>query len=465
MGIKGTGMSALAELLHHRGVRVSGSDTAEEFYTDGILRDLRIPYREGFSPDNIPADTLLVVRSAAYTGENNPECAAAVKRRLPLASYPEALGAFAEAFRFAGIAGIHGKTTTTAMVGTMLKETALPVSVLVGSSVPAFHDRSTWSGGKDFFVAETCEYRRHFLNFKPRWIVVTNVEADHLDYFKDADDVLDAFTEYAAGLEPEGELIYCADDPGAVNLAARMTKARPDVNLIPYGFNAEGEYRLISAETQPGRSVFTLAGVGELTLRLPGRHMILNAAAAAALSRRMLAFHFGQVDEDSWEKARQSLAGYSGCRRRTEILGEAGGILFIDDYGHHPTEIRTTLEGYREFYPHRRRVVDFMSHTYSRTEKLLDGFARAFEAADLVILHAVYASAREKVGNVDGLRLYEEVKKHHRKVVYFPGVMEAADFCRKELQPGDLFITMGAGNNWVLGRSLYDSLRQEEGIR
>jgi UDP-N-acetylmuramate--alanine ligase len=182
--------------------------------------------------------------------------------------------------------------------------------------------------------------------------------------------------------------------------------------------------------------------------------MVLNAAAALALADRLVIDHYGNRPEGTQDGFRRGLTGFTGCRRRSEVLGEAGGILFIDDYGHHPTEIVATLAGYRDFYPRRRIVVDFMSHTYSRTEKLLDGFAGAFGSADVVILHKIYSSARELKGRVDGRRLFDEVSKHHDKVVYFHEVLEAEEYCKQHLQPGDVFITLGAGNNWVLGHRL-----------
>ena len=456
IGIKGTGMSALAELLVGRGIPVSGSDTTEEFYTDRILKEMDIPFREGFSGDGIPGETSLVVHSAAYTPENNAECAAAAARGIPLISYPRALGLFSRGSRFAGIAGIHGKTTTAAMAGTMLRETELPASVLVGSAVPAFGGRSTSSRGRDYFIAETCEYRRHFLNFRPAWIVVTNIEEDHLDYYTGAADVMDAFTEYAMLLEENGELIYCADDPGAVELAGRAGKARPDIRLIPYGFEARGPYRIVSAGTSSGITSFSLLKAGDFEIRVPGRHMVLDAAGALALCSRLMEDSPWTAGGRYLDAFRKGLGNYTGCRRRSEIVGEAAGVLFIDDYGHHPTEIISTLAGYREFYPGRRIIVDFMSHTYSRTEKLLEGFAGAFRSADMVILHRIYASAREKMGEVDGRRLYAEVGRHHGKVVYFDEVMDAEDYCIETLKEGDVFITMGAGNNWVLGRALFE---------
>ena len=184
VGIKGTGMAALAEILSSRGASITGSDTSEKFYTDAVLQRLSIPYREGFAAANLPEDAQLVVHSAAYRKEENPELRAAAERGIPTLIYPEALGALSALADSSGISGVHGKSTTTAMCGVILKEWGLPATVLVGAEVPGFGSRSTLLQGDRYLVAETCEYRRHFLNFRPRRIVITSIEPDHLDYFQ-----------------------------------------------------------------------------------------------------------------------------------------------------------------------------------------------------------------------------------------------------------------------------------------
>ncbi len=466
VGIKGTGMAALAELLLKRGARVSGSDTTDHFYTDEILRDLGIPYHEGFDASHVPADAALVVHSAAYRPDSHPELLRAAELGIPVAVYTEALGAYSALMPSAGIAGVHGKTTTTAMAGTLVRKLGLPGSVLAGSAVSGFGGRSTWTGGDRFFIAETCEYRRHFLSFHPRWIVLTSVEADHLDYFRDYEDILSAFVAYGLRIEKGGALIYCADDPGAREAAGKIGAQRKDLRFIPYGETADGPYRVAAVEKRPGATAFRLAGFApEMRVRIPGMHSVLNAAAAAALLVTILEdpgiSPVPAARDLLGEGLARGIGSFTGSKRRSEILGEARGVLFMDDYAHHPTALKTTLAGIREFYPGRRIVADFMSHTYSRTAALLSDFAASFGSADRVILHKIYASAREtNSGGITGRSLFEEVGKRHSGAVYFEEPGDAADFLRRELREGDLFITLGAGDNWRLGAGLYEEFRE-----
>ena len=366
VGIKGTGMAALAEILVSRGAVVSGSDGPEKFYTDALLARLGVPYRESFSAANVEQGVQMVVHSPAYSREEHVELREALARGLPVLSYPEALGRLSAGADSSGVAGTHGKTSTTALAGTLAQALELPVTVIVGSEVAGFGGRSTLVRGERYLVAETCEYRRHFLNFRPRRLVLTSVEADHLDYFRDLEDVLDAFVSYVLLLPPGGTLIYAADDAGARTVAERSSSRRPDLRLLPYGKTAPGAFGLREVESARGRTSFRLAGLeGEFALPLPGRHMAWNAAAALALAAELLAAEGRALGAAELTVARAALAGFRGTRRRSELVGEAGGVLFLDDYGHPPTEIRTTLEGYKSFYG-KRLVVDFMPHTYSR---------------------------------------------------------------------------------------------------
>jgi UDP-N-acetylmuramate--alanine ligase len=463
IGIKGTGMCALAELMCTTGYHVSGSDRGDVFYTDSILTSLGIPYYENFSAGHIQDDFDLVIYSAAYSFETNPEMAEARRRGLPIIKYTDALGLYSHKFDSSGIAGVHGKTTTTAMAGHLIRGAALPAQILVGSAVKGFNNRSTLNLGNKYFVAETCEYRRHFLSFCPRRIILTAVESDHQDYYPTYESIRDAFLEYCRLLPPDGELFYCADDPGAREVVSMLRHEGAPYFLVPYGFTAEGDYRILSYKTAGERAMMRLAGFPvELTLRIPGRHEALNAAAALALTSSLVAGEFGDGTPGSgWtaerrEYVRKALEEFSGSKRRSEILGEAGGILFMDDYGHHPTAIAVTLEGLRAFYPGRRIIVSFMSHTYTRTASLLEEFARSFDTADIVVLHKIYASAREKyTGGVTGRTLFEKTRDLRDGVYYIDEPLDAAILLKTILKPGDLFITMGAGNNWPLGEDLY----------
>jgi UDP-N-acetylmuramate--alanine ligase len=473
IGIKGTGMSALAELMHNRGIRVSGSDRDEVFYTDAILRELGIPYYESFEASHIESRGLpdLVIYSAAYSFETNAEMAEAKRRGIPLRKYTDALGEYSAGFDSTGIAGVHGKTTTTALAGTLIRAVGLPAQVLVGSAVSAFGGRSTLSLGGKYFVAETCEYQRHFLSFHPQRIVLTSVESDHQDYYPTYEDIRDAFMEYGRLLPPGGELIYCADNSGASEVAGALRKENPALTIVPYGFNAEGDYRIEVFEVRDERIVMRLTGFpGELKLRIPGRHTALNAAAAIALTVSLVKKEFGNEgwNDERRERVRDALEEFKGSKRRAEILGEAGGILFMDDYGHHPTAIRSTLAGLKEFYPGRRLVLSFMSHTYTRTASLLDEFAASFDNADIVFLHKIYSSAREVYrGGVSGKTLFEKAREHLSRIpgkgeniFYAEEPLDGYEPLKALLKPGDLFITMGAGDNWKLGEKLFAFFRE-----
>ena len=474
IGIKGTGMCALAELMHNRGITVTGSDRDEVFYTDAILKELNIPFYETFDAAHIcrgKEEPDLVIYSDAYTFATNPEMAEAESRSIPISKYTDALGAYSACFDSSGIAGVHGKTTTTALAGTLIQGAGLPAQILAGSAVGTFGGRSTLILGNTYFVAETCEYRRHFLSFHPKRIILTSVESDHQDYYPGYGDIRDAFIEYGRLLPPEGELIYCADDPGATEVAVSLKREKPDVSLVPYGFSAAGDYRIETYQVANERIVMRLkAFPGELKIRIPGRHTARNAAAAVALVSLLVKKEFGSGNNDGWndkrrEGVRKSLEEFSGSKRRSEILGEAGGILFMDDYGHHPTAIKTTLAGLREFYPRRRIVLSFMSHTYTRTASLLEDFAASFENADLVVLHKIYASAREVYhGGVTGKTLFEKASGRfgRERVFYAEEPLDAVDLLKGILRKGDLFITMGAGDNWKLGKELFRIFQEQE---
>jgi UDP-N-acetylmuramate--alanine ligase len=466
VGIKGTGVCALAELVHRMGLKTEGSDTPEVFYTDAILRELGIPFHETFDSAHIGNDIDLVVYSAAYSEENNPELAEARRKSIPRMNYPHALGAYSAAFDSIGVTGVHGKTTTTAMCGCLVRGLGLPAQVLVGSAMANFNGRSTLAQGNKYFIAETCEYRKHFLFFHPQRIILTAVESDHQDFFPTYESIRDAFVEYCRLIPPGGELIYCADDPGASEVARVIAAEDRGITLSPYGFSADGDFRIGSYMVEDERAKFTIAAFPEeLTLRVPGRHQALNAAAALALAGVLLHKEGGAWDTARRLAAQKALGEFSGSKRRSEILGSAGGILFMDDYGHHPTAITTTLEGLRSFYPSRRLVISFMSHTYTRTAALLDDFARSLATADVLFLHKIYASAREHFdGQINGKSIGDKIESlndTHTELHYADEPLDAVEPLKKILKPGDLFLTLGAGNNWPLGVKLFEYFRGE----
>jgi len=458
VGIKGVGMTALTEILFARGANITGSDTDEVFYTDAILKNIGVPYYEKFLTEHITKDIDLVIYSSAYSGATNCELRRALELDIPALSYSEVLGQLSAGSDSCGVAGVHGKTTTTAIAGTILKSLKMPVTVLVGSQVPSLDYRSTYIGGDRYFVAETCEYRRNFLKFKPSRIIITSIEEDHLDFFKDLADIIDAFVCYGCLLPANGEVIYNCDDAGARRAVAAIKLRRSDLKYIPYGMHAEGVYKITNISFETGKTRFKLKGFKEsLAITIPGRHSVFNTAAAIALTLQLLKKEKREVSGQDINTIKKGLLNFKGSKRRSEILGIASDILFMDDYAHHPTAILTTLKGIKQYYPHKRIIVDFMSHTYSRTKSLLPEFARSFGPAGQVILHKIYASAREKdTGGISGSDLFREVTKHHKNVRYFEEVMDALSYLKHNLRQDDLFITMGAGNNWQLGKALYE---------
>ncbi|MCL2443583.1 MAG: UDP-N-acetylmuramate--L-alanine ligase [Treponema sp.] len=474
IGIKGTGVCALAELMFNAGLKCSGSDIPEKFYTDEILKELNIPYYEGFDASHINKEIDLIIYSAAYNADSNPELKKALELNIPMLKYTDALGLWSAKFDSTGICGVHGKTTTTAICGVLMRAARIPAQVLVGSAAIDFarpnadgkiHPRSTLNLGDKYFIAETCEYRKHFLSFHPQRIILTSVESDHQDYFPDYKSIRDAFVEYCRLLPEGGQLIYCADDPGASEVADIIKNDNRGIEFIPYGFSANGNYKILSYDVQNERAVFSVTGIPyEFKLRIPGRHQAMNAAAGLALTVSLAG---GLLSEDQIKSIQSELENFRSTKRRSEIIGEANGITFMDDYGHHPTAIKTTLEGIKSFYPARRLIVSFMSHTYTRTSALLDEFASCFNDADIVFFHKIYASAREDYkGGVNGKTLYEKtaaVRSAAGKndTCYIDEVDDAFLPLSEVLKSGDIFITLGAGNNWPLGVKLYDHFKDK----
>lgn len=457
VGIKGTGMAALAELLTKQGAIVTGSDIPQKFFTDEILNRANIPFVTTFSKENITEEIQMVIHSSAYPVDDTPELIRATELGLPILIYTEALGFISSLSKSVGISGIHGKTTTTALTGTIVRELSLKASTLVGSGVPSFEGSSIWVDGSDYFIAETCEYQRHFLSFHPKILLITSIEMDHPDYFKSLDDIYNAFLEYIERIPSGGEVIYCIDDSGNRELISRCN--RDDITFTPYGVESDNSFKVVDSKTTSGLNSFRLKGIDrELKLRIPGHHTVLDAAGAVAVAYSLLKLE-GKNPEDYIDSIEEGLFKFRGTKRRLEILGEAGDVIFIDDYGHHPTAIKTTIKGIKDFYPDRRIIVDFMSHTYTRTAELLTEFASSFDSADVVVLNKIYSSAREIYsGKIDGRTLFEETKKRHNEVYYCHEYDEAVEKMLSFLKPGDVFVTMGAGNNWQVGEELFKEL-------
>lgn len=478
-------MAALVEIFFAAGAAITGSDVSERFYTDEILESLKIKALP-FSESNITKDIDLVVYSSAYKLDQNPDLIAAQRLGVPCALYSEALGAYSERAFSAGVCGVHGKTSTTGLAGTILSELDLNAQVLAGSVINSFGKKCVYTSpanakqdqeaaasqsynhSKKFFVAETCEYQRHFMSFCPRVILLTSVESDHQDYYPTFADIQAAFVDYICKLPQGGTLVYCADDEGAVETVKIALQKRPDIKTVPYGTKAQGPWRLEWREVKEQKNNFWTQALGEAFLRVPGKHEVLDACGAAALCACLLR-EAGKNPIDYAEEIKRGLEKFSGGKRRSEVTGRAKNsfgddIVFVDDYGHHPTAVKTTLAGFRDFYSGKKIIVDFMSHTYSRTQALLKEFAQSFDSADTVILNKIYSSARENPADfsITGKTLADEAAKFHKDVHYKEDFDSAASFGAEilskkagaEFPNGYLFVTMGAGDNWKVAQKI-----------
>lgn len=438
VGIKGTGMSALAQISAQlEDARISGSDVAESFYTDSVLARAQIPVL-GFSPKNVE-DADLVVASAAYTN-HHPEIAHALELNIPVLTYPQYLGRLLVKKRGISVAGTHGKTTTTAMIGHIMLQAGLDPTIVVGSDVPSIGGNAH-AGKGEFFIAESCEYRRHFLNYAPEHLVITNIEFDHPDYFQDLDDVISAFAEFAEKVPAHGHIYIWAEDPNRNSIVS-------DAPITTFGLSASADVRATEIVFQDERSSMKIMlngqYAGDLNLHVSGKHNIVDALAAIALCRELGV---------PMETILFSLSLFNGTKRRFEHIGRnKNGALIVDDYAHHPTEIRTTLEGARLSFPDRRIRAVFQPHTFSRTERLLHEFSQAFQGADEVIVADIFASAREQKNNsVSASKLAQLIRQQGTQAHYIGPLEDIGVYLADTLTPDDLVLTLGAGDVYKVG--------------
>jgi len=433
-------MSALAQVAEKvEQASVTGSDVSERFFTDSVLERAQIPVLP-FSPANVE-HVDLVVASAAYT-DQHPEIARAKELNIPVLSYPQYLGRLMAKKRGIAVSGTHGKTTTTAMIGLVLIQAGLDPTIVVGSDVPSIGGNAR-SGHGEFFLAESCEYRRHFLNYSPEYLIITNMEFDHPDYFKDLDDVVSAFQAFAAKIPAHGKIFILDEDPHRTSI----TGSAP---ITTFGFSATADIRATDVVFQDQGSCMKIhihgQFVGNLELRVAGRHNILNALATIAFCHE-IGIPTAQI--------LASLQAFNGTKRRFEHLGTRGGALIVDDYAHHPTEIRNTLEGARLSFPGRRIRAIFQPHTFSRTEKLLLEFSEAFQAADEVVIAEIFASAREQnLQSISAAVLAELIQKQGKQARYIGTLEDIKSYLAQTLAPEDLVLTLGAGDIYKVGQDL-----------
>ncbi|MBI1849283.1 MAG: UDP-N-acetylmuramate--L-alanine ligase [Planctomycetes bacterium] len=448
VGVGGIGMSGLAGLLMTRGARVSGSDLHGGALVDSMRRrGVRIHL--GHAASNVAPDVGLVIHSAAIAGDN-PEIREAKRRGIRTASYTEALGWMMRLRDGIAISGTHGKTTTTAMIGHILVQAGEDPIVVVGGLASTLGGNFRMGRGTPM-VVEACEYRRSFLALRPRIAVVTNVEEDHLDYYRDLDDIFSAFREFLDLLPAEGATILNVRLRDRFDLSARRTI------FFGAGDSIDADVRAGEARWDGSRLRFrmTHAGVdlGEAVLRLPGEHIAWNAAAAVAA---VIAHGM------DGRAAVASLASFDGVDRRFQVKGRPRGVTVIDDYAHHPTAIRAVLDAARTCFPGRRLIAVFQPHQYSRTRSFLDAFARSFGAAKQVVVPDIYAARdtdddRRSVSSRD---LVARIRAEGVAAEYAASFTDALAYLEANLRAGDVCLTVGAGDVTLLSDELVRRLEK-----
>jgi UDP-N-acetylmuramate--alanine ligase len=451
VGIGGIGMSGIAEVLLNMGFRVSGSDLKRSDVTARLEASGAKIY-EGHAAENVNG-AHVVVRSTAVR-DDNPEIVEARRRSIPVIPRAEMLG---ELMRLkphtVAVAGSHGKTTTTSMVATVLAHAKLDPTVVVGGVVGAMGSNARL-GKSDLMVVEADESDRSFLMLTPTFAVVTNIDREHMDHYTDMTDVRKCFADFVNKVPFYGASILCLDDPHVQAVIPEVVRRR-----ITYGLSAQADIaaREVRYDKQFG-SVFQVRRegepVGEVSLQVPGLHNIYNSLAAVAVGLEL---------EVPFDVIAGALSEFAGVNRRFQFKGEAAGVIVVDDYGHHPTEIRATLVAAKLGSRGRRMVVLFQPHRYTRTQDLMDEFARSFNNADVLMVTDIYAASEDPIAGVTAEALVEAVRRFgHKDARYVGSTEEAARALLEELGPNDMVITLGAGNVYRVGERLPELLKERE---
>ena len=439
IGIGGIGTSGLAKILMKNGATVSGSDM-EDSTVVAQLRSLGATVAIGHRPENITEDTNIVVMSAAVTAAN-PELGRASELGLPIYKYAEMLGRLFDTYTGIAIAGTHGKSTTSGWLSYVLRQAGQKPNFIVGAHIPQL-DGSSGVGNGRIFVAESCEYDRSFLNLHPSAAVLLNIEADHLDYYRDEDEIVEAFADFAAGVKDGGALIANGHDK---NIARVLRRFKTNPNIILYGLEAHCDVRAENLKLVNGTYEFDLYVKNDLLGRphiaLAGQFNVLNALAVTAGC-----IHAGMDGNSIVEH----LGGFTGIDRRLMLKAKIDGITILDDYAHHPTEIRASLKAIREKYAPKRLWCIFQPHQYSRTRFLLDDFAESFKLADSTIVPEIYfvRDTAESKSKVNAETLVERIRLQGCEALFindFSGILE---HLKNNVKDGDLVVTMGAGTIW-----------------
>jgi UDP-N-acetylmuramate--alanine ligase len=434
-GIGGIGVSAIAKFFLSRGIEVVGSDLVRTEITEELeRRGVKIFY--GHREANVTYAVDLFVYSAAITADN-PEMCKARENHIPIKSYFEVVGEMSRDYQTVAVSGTHGKSTTTAMIASILIDAVKDPTVIVGSRFSKI-DGNFRAGQSDLFVVESCEYRAHILLLKPQAIILTNLEADHLDFYRDLNHIVQTFQQYVSGLKsPDNLLVYNSDD---INIRQLNL---PKCKLVRFGFGEGAEVRAENIRKLPGKQLFDVVyygqNLGEFELNIPGDFNIYNALAGIAYALT-LDVPVGTI--------KQSLKEFSGIWRRFEII-KNDSYAVISDYAHHPTAVRNTIKAAREFFPGRRVIVIFQPHQRDRTKKLFNEFVKCFDLADAIILPEIYdVAGREDGQAISSLDLANAIKAETPKknVIFGTDLADTVKKARGLIKPEDVILVMGAGD-------------------
>jgi UDP-N-acetylmuramate--alanine ligase len=444
VGIGGAGMSGIAELLFNSGYSVTGSDLKTSETTER-LQNLGIRIFHQHQGENVKDADVVVISSAVKA--DNPEVVWAKDQRIPVIRRAEMLGELMRMKYGVGIAGTHGKTTTTSMVGEILSEGGLDPTIVVGGKVVNLGSHARLGNGQ-LMVTEADEYDRSFLQLTPSIAVVTTLEPEHLDYYKDFQEIKSAFLEFANKVPFYGRVILCWDERNVRDLIPQIE--RP---VTTYGLSAEADLKAGSLRFEENLSRFEVASgggsLGEVRLSVPGAHNVKNSLAAIAVGREL---------DVPWDKIRGGLEKFKGVHRRFEIKGEVNGVMVVDDYAHHPTEIEQTLKGAKAGWK-RRIVAVFQPHLYSRTRDFHQEFGRVFLESDVLVVTDIYPARERPMPGITGELVCRSAKKlGHKSAFYVPRVEEVAAFLKKLVRQNDMVITLGAGDVYKSGAELLESL-------
>ncbi|MGB5823258.1 MAG: UDP-N-acetylmuramate--L-alanine ligase [Proteocatella sp.] len=444
IGIGGISMSGLAAICLNLGYNVSGSDSTKSYITEKLASNGAKIFI-GQSASNIDASYDLVVYTAAIRPDNEEliKSRACNIKTVDRACF---LGSLMEKYANSiAISGTHGKTSTTSMISTIYNYSDLDPTILVGGNLPGING-NVKIGNSDYFITEACEYVDSFLSFFPKYAIILNIEADHLDYFKDIDHIIESFGTFAANVKSNGKIIANGDDISVKKALSSFS------NVLYFGTNNDNDYVISNIALKNDFSSFEISSkeknLGTFTIQTHGIHNIFNSASAIICAH---------VDGLNLENIRKAIYSYAGVGRRFEFKGEKSGIRIYDDYAHHPSEIKATLAATKPL-DKKRLFAIFQPHTFSRTHLLLDDFAKSFTDCDFVIIADIYASREKDTGLIHALDLVNKIKLHHNNVYYFATFEEISDFLIGKLENYDIVLTMGAGNINALADKLLNSL-------